>query len=75
MSRSGRFDSIIKEALHFIPQMTAVANAISNPRNIGFAQKIQVGPSPLGGFLDPRRTAAEVVRAIHDRTEQVGVLD
>ena len=38
MCRSGGFDGFFKKPLHLIPQMTAVSNPISNPRNVGVAQ-------------------------------------
>ena len=57
------------------PPVTPVAHTVGNPRTVRFAQQIQIRPSARRRFLDPCRTTAEIVTAIDDRAQQVGVLD
>src|SRR5262245_28545312 len=74
-SRSGRFDGLLKKRLHLVPHVTAVAHAIGNPGPVDVTQKIQVGTPSGRGFFDPRWAAAEIVTAIDDRAEEIGVLN
>lgn len=64
----------MKQFLHFIASIASIANAIGDPRNVGLAEKIQIGPALCGLFLNPRRTVSEIMAAVDHRAEQIRIL-
>jgi hypothetical protein len=60
--------------LHLVTRVAAVAHTICDPVEIDLAKEIEIGMARGSGGLDPRRALSEIVFAIHDGAEQIGVL-